>query len=269
MTQPLFLGAVAYDPKVVTIWDGFSQFFNANGLPFDYVLFTNYEQQVRAQLAGQIDVAWHSPLAWLQTAAAAQARGRHAEAFAMRDTDQNLCSAIVVAANGPVRNLSDLQGQRVAVGAHDSPQATLIPLDFLAAHGVEGKVYTWIKAWLCGRRQRVVVNGDGSPWAEVKSGVPQGSLLGPVLFKVYINDIDLAAELISLLTKFADDTKLAQIVRGEEDRRPWTPSWPGQLNGAWRSTPPNARSCILGGKTQPTSMRWVGKSSPPQPRKKT
>ena len=89
----------------------------------------------------------------------------------------------------------------------------------LAAHGIGGKVQHWIKNWLTDRRQRVVVDGAESPWAEVKSGVPQGSLLGPVLFKIYINDIDDVAKLISLLLKFADDTKLAQIIRDEEDRR--------------------------------------------------
>jgi len=85
--------------------------------------------------------------------------------------------------------------------------------------GVEGKILAWIKQWLAGRMQRVVINGQESPWEEVKSGVPQGSLLGPVLFSVYINDIDLLVELITLLIKFADDTKLANIIRCEADRQ--------------------------------------------------
>ena len=110
----------------------------------------------------------------------------------------------------------------------------------LTAYGIGGKVWNWIKNWLSDRRQRVVVNGEASPWAEIKSGVPQGSLLGPVLFKIYINDIDDVAELISLLLKFADDTKLAQIIRDEEDRRrlqaaldalmDWASKWGMQFN---------------------------------------
>ncbi len=48
MSETLLLGAVAYDPKVVTIWDGFQQFFAERGLPFDYILYTNYERQVMA-----------------------------------------------------------------------------------------------------------------------------------------------------------------------------------------------------------------------------
>jgi phosphonate transport system substrate-binding protein len=62
----LVLGAVAYDPKVVTIWDGFQRYFDRHGLDFDYILYTSYERQVEALLAGHIDVAWNSPLAWLQ-----------------------------------------------------------------------------------------------------------------------------------------------------------------------------------------------------------
>jgi len=92
-------------------------------------------------------------------------------------------------------------------------------LSKLEGLGVKGKTLTWIKNWLAGREQRVIVNGQESPWEEVKSGVPQGSLLGPVLFSVYINDIDLLVELITLLIKFADDTKLANTIRCDEDRQ--------------------------------------------------
>ena len=56
----LILGAVAYDPKVVTIWDGFQQYFQFRGMSFDYVLYTNYERQVEALFAGHIHVAWNS-----------------------------------------------------------------------------------------------------------------------------------------------------------------------------------------------------------------
>ncbi len=133
----LLLGAVAYDPKVVTIWDGFKEYFLKHGLPFDYILFTTYERQVQAQLDGQIHVAWNSPLAWLQTVQLAQAQGRTAQAIVMRDSDCDLISTIVARREGPVRAVSDLKGKRVAVGAKDSPQATLIPLQVLAAEGLE------------------------------------------------------------------------------------------------------------------------------------
>jgi phosphonate transport system substrate-binding protein len=133
----LLLGAVAYDPKVVTIWDGFKAWFARRDLDFDYVLYSNYERQVEALLDGAIHVAWNSPLAWVRAARLARARGAAVRALAMRDTDRDLTSVIVVSADSPTRTLADLKGKRVAVGAIDSPQATLIPLDHLRAHGLQ------------------------------------------------------------------------------------------------------------------------------------
>lgn len=133
----LILGAVAYDPKVVTIWDGFARFFAAHGLPFDYVLYTNYESQVEAHLAGHFDVAWNSPLAWLEAERAAKRLGLTAEAIAMRDTDQDLTSVILVRDGAGIENVEDLRGKRVGFGAIDSPQATLIPLGHLASLGLQ------------------------------------------------------------------------------------------------------------------------------------
>lgn len=131
-TDTLILGAVAYDPKVVTIWDGFIAYFAKHGLDFDYVLYTTYERQVEAHLAGHFHVAWNSPLAWLQAERAAAAAGRKASTIAMRDTDRDLTSVVVVRADDDIQTLGDLAGKRVAVGAKDSPQATLIPLHDIA-----------------------------------------------------------------------------------------------------------------------------------------
>ncbi|MBA3457316.1 MAG: PhnD/SsuA/transferrin family substrate-binding protein [Deltaproteobacteria bacterium] len=136
--KELVLGAVAYDAKVVSIWEGFRTYFQSKDLPFDFVLHSNYERQVEAHLRGEIDVAWNSPLAWIETVRAA--RGRRVEAIAMRDTDCDLTSVVLVRADGPVREVGDLEGKRIAVGAADSPQATLIPLVALAEAGVEGTV---------------------------------------------------------------------------------------------------------------------------------
>jgi ABC-type phosphate/phosphonate transport system substrate-binding protein len=136
MSDPLVLGAVAYDPKVVTIWDGFRRWFRERGLPFEYVLYENYERQVAQHFAGACHVAWNSPLAWLQAERVARARGLAAAAIAMRDTDQDLTSVIVVRADSPVQRLEDLRGRTVGTGAADSPQATLIPLEHLAQKGL-------------------------------------------------------------------------------------------------------------------------------------
>ena len=63
MSETLLMGAVAYDPKVVTIWEGFRRWLRASGLDFDFVLYSHYERQVDDLVAGRIHVAWNSPLA--------------------------------------------------------------------------------------------------------------------------------------------------------------------------------------------------------------
>lgn len=132
----LVLGAVAYDPKVVTIWEGFKRYFQQQGLNFDYVLYSNYERQVEALLDGTIHVAWNSPLAWVRSRRMACARQVSVRAIAMRDSDCDLTSLIVIRADSPIHGLADLRGKIVAVGAADSPQATLIPLSYLRKQGL-------------------------------------------------------------------------------------------------------------------------------------
>jgi len=88
----------------------------------------------------------------------------------------------------------------------------------LDAHGVRGGTGRWIQQWLTGRQQRVVLNGKCSSWKEVLSGVPQGSVLGPILFLIFINDLDNAVKLIEILKKFADDTKVGNKSRTAEER---------------------------------------------------
>jgi hypothetical protein len=71
---------------------------------------------------------------------------------------------------------------------------------------------------VAGRKQWVVLEGASSGWEEVISGVPQGNVLGLVLFLIFITDLDRAATGESKLKKFADDTKVAKQIQGEEDR---------------------------------------------------
>jgi phosphonate transport system substrate-binding protein len=132
----VLLGAVAYDPKVVTIWDGFRTWLRSNGLDFDYVLYSNYERQVRDLVDGRIDVAWNSPLAWIRARRLAAFREVPLTPVTMRDTDCDLRSVIVVRADSAVRSLTDLAGHIVATGAVDSPQATLLPLSLLRGAGL-------------------------------------------------------------------------------------------------------------------------------------
>ena len=88
----------------------------------------------------------------------------------------------------------------------------------LKAHGIKGKALQWIIDWLSCRKQRVVLNGEVSDWEDSKSGVAQGSLLGPVCFTVYNNDIDEAVVIIDIAKKFADDSKGAHAICGPNDQ---------------------------------------------------
>ena len=133
-SRALRVGAVAYDPKVVTIWEGFKEYFAARRVKIDYVLYSTYDAQVEANLWGEVDVAWNSPLAWVKSQIVS---GDACRAVAMRDSDRNLTTKVLVRANSALGSLAELEGKTVAVGASDSPQATLIPLGMIADSGVD------------------------------------------------------------------------------------------------------------------------------------
>jgi ABC-type phosphate/phosphonate transport system substrate-binding protein len=132
----LLMGAVAYDPKTVTIWTGFRSWLTARGLPFDFVLYSHYERQVEDLVAGRIHAAWNSPLAWIRARRLAAAAGARLRPLVARDTDHDLRSLVVVRSDAPYHRPPDLKGRCVAVGAVDSPQATLIPLSLLRSEGL-------------------------------------------------------------------------------------------------------------------------------------
>ena len=100
------------------------------------------------------------------------------------------------------------------IPAFDTPPHELLKSK-LFSYGIGGTTLNWINAFLCFRQQRVVVNGIKSDWAPVVSGVPQGTVLGPLLFSLYINDI--SADIESEIRLFADDCVCYREIKNEED----------------------------------------------------
>ena len=88
-------------------------------------------------------------------------------------------------------------------------------MEKLHGYGIHGKAHTWISDFLTKGKQRVVVKDATSEWIEVSSGVPQGSVLGPILFLLYVNELP---EIVtSGIKMFADDTKMFQVIRSQDD----------------------------------------------------
>ncbi len=81
--------------------------------------------------------------------------------------------------------------------------------------GIHGNVHSWVENWLSNRKQRVVINDTASDWAPITSGVPQGSVLGPFLFIIYIYDIDVGLNIF--ISKY-DDTKIGNSIITDHDR---------------------------------------------------
>ena len=108
----------------------------------------------------------------------------------------------------------------------------------LEKHGIRGNTLKWIQLWLSGRQQRVILNGCKSGWQGVISGVPQGSVLGPLLFIIFVNAIE--NNIDSKILKFADDVKLVRVIEGKHDQEvfqsdlnmlvKWSKDWQMEFN---------------------------------------
>lgn len=132
--ETILLGAVAYDARVVTIWEGIREHFNKEDAPMDFVLFSNYERQVELLLKGHIDIAWNTPLAHVRVQRETKSTSL---SLAMRDSDQDFHARIIVRTDSGISNLKDLEGRTLAVGSCDSTQARILPLHFLRQQGVD------------------------------------------------------------------------------------------------------------------------------------
>jgi phosphonate transport system substrate-binding protein len=150
MSRAIWVGAVAYDPKVVTIWEGMRRYFHEEAyLPVEVVLFQSYEAQMSALLASptdpmpRIDIAWNTNLAYLQ---ADEWSGHACRPIAMRDTDIGWMTKIVAVSGGPLAALADLKDRTLALGSRDSGHAAILPVHFLEMQGlVEGRHYSTLR----------------------------------------------------------------------------------------------------------------------------
>ncbi|MBJ7608714.1 MAG: PhnD/SsuA/transferrin family substrate-binding protein [Candidatus Dormibacteraeota bacterium] len=137
MSKPMLVGAVAYTANVVPIWEGMREYFRDSPAEMDFVLYSNYERQVESLLAGHIDIAWNTNLAWVRTAMITEGACR---ALAMRDIDAAFRTVLVSRAGSAFEGIDALRGKRLALGSRDSAHAAILPMHFLADAGLSGQV---------------------------------------------------------------------------------------------------------------------------------
>lgn len=136
MTKALKVGAVIYDPKITVIWDMIRQFIEDKdqGILIEPVFYDDYRHQIDALVNKEIDVAWNSPLANREAELRTDGQVKYG---LMRDTDRDLHTVLVTKKGSGIQSPTDLKGKKVAFGAIDSPQARLIPIQYLRENGLE------------------------------------------------------------------------------------------------------------------------------------
>jgi phosphonate transport system substrate-binding protein len=130
----LKIGAMAYAPKVVTIWEGIREYLHDRGLRTEYVLYSSYPVLVDGLVAGHIDIAWNTPLAYLQ---ARERLGGQCLVLGMRDSDVNFTTVFISRTDSPIHSLNDLKDKRFALASRDSSHAAILPVHFLRAAGLD------------------------------------------------------------------------------------------------------------------------------------
>ncbi len=134
MSDVLLVGAVAYHPRIVTIWERFLDYFAAVGAPTDYVLYSNYERLVDALLGREVEIAWNTNTAYV---AAEHVIGGDAQVLGMRDVDRDFRTVIVTRRGEVFESPQELEGKRLALGSRDSGHAAILPLHYLARAGLK------------------------------------------------------------------------------------------------------------------------------------
>ena len=131
--KSILVGAVAYAPQIVPIWDTIREYANDyfRDIRLDYVLFSNYERQVEWLKEGKIDIAWNTNVAYVRSL---HITNGGVEAILMRDTDIGFKS-VFVSKRDTIKSLDDLKGKRFGFGSLDSAQAAIMPLFYLQKQG--------------------------------------------------------------------------------------------------------------------------------------
>jgi ABC-type phosphate/phosphonate transport system substrate-binding protein len=130
----LRLGAVAYHPRIVTIWERFRAYFADAGAPADYILFSNYERLVDAVLDGTVDIGWNTNTAYVSLDHRA---GGQTRILGMRDVDLDWATVLVTRKGHAPTTVAELSGRVIALGSRDSGHAAILPLHYLAIEGVD------------------------------------------------------------------------------------------------------------------------------------
>ena len=128
------VGAVAYHPRIVTIWEAFLEHFDREGVPTDYILYSNYDRLVEAVLAGDVEVGWNTNTAFV---ALERRLGGEARILGMRDIDSQFATLIVTRRGAAFGEVGELAGRRLALGSRDSGHAAILPLHYLAEQGLD------------------------------------------------------------------------------------------------------------------------------------
>ncbi len=133
----LRLGAVAYHPRIVTIWERFRTYFADAGVPTDYILYSNYERLVEAVLDGTVEIGWNTNTAYVALDHRARGRGGGSRILGMRDVDRDWATVLVTRKGQQLGSVTELNGRVLALGSRDSGHAAILPLHYLARDGLD------------------------------------------------------------------------------------------------------------------------------------
>jgi ABC-type phosphate/phosphonate transport system substrate-binding protein len=128
------IGAVAYAPSAVTVFENVRRYFAKHGMPVDYVLYSNYDSLVEALHKGHVEIAWNTPLAHAQYHLLA---GGQSQTLVMRDVDCGYRCKLLVRKSSGISAPRGLQGKTLVLGSRESAEAVVLPVYFLKKEGVD------------------------------------------------------------------------------------------------------------------------------------